>query len=129
MAQYRVLVVEDDEQVRELVATLLTDAGLTVMTAATGEEALELLERDEFALMVTDIVLSGRLDGISTVKKARARHPSLKSLFISGRIRPAQTDLKQDDFVSKPFLAHELVGCVWELLFRTRPRNNLAAIG
>ena len=124
MAPYRVLVVEDDEQVRELVEMLLTEAGLTVVTAATGEEALERLERDEFALIVMDIVLPGRLDGISTAREARARYPSLKSLFISGRLRPPHTD----DFVSKPFLAHELVGCVWELLFRPFSRKDMAAI-
>ena len=123
MAQHRVLVVEDDEQVKALVATLLTQVGLTVVTATTGEEALGILERDEFALIVMDIVLPGRLDGISTVKEARARRPGLKSLFISGQIRPSHADLDQDDFVSKPFLAHELVGCVWELLFRTAAKN------
>jgi DNA-binding response OmpR family regulator len=123
MSHHRVLVVEDDEQVKELVAELLTDEGFIVATAATGQAALEMLDRDDFALMVTDIALPGDLDGLSLVRHARTRHPGIKSLFISGRVGPTWDDSRQDDFLSKPFLSHELLGCVWELLLRRLPQK------
>ena len=59
------------------------------------------------------------------MRYARARHPGLKSLFISGRLGPVCDDSEQDDFVSKPFHARELLGCIWELLLRDTPKQRV----
>jgi DNA-binding response OmpR family regulator len=116
-----VLVVDDDEGVRELVETLLSDAGFAVASANDGTTALEIFERQAVDLAVVDMRLPGGLNGLETVRRARARHPDLKALFISGVDPiPSRRDPDREDFVSKPFSGHELLGCVFELLLRNK---------
>ena len=67
------------------------------------------------------IVIYGYLSGLETVRRARARHPDLKALFIWGiEPIPNRRHPDREDFVSKPFSGHELLGCVFELLLRHR---------
>jgi DNA-binding response OmpR family regulator len=122
----RVLVVEDDELIRDIIGCTLADAGLEVSTAPTAWVALDMLDRDEFALVVTDFALPDGLDGLELVRYARSRHPSLRSLFVSGCTEPIGDDPDLDNFVAKPFWKSELLGCVWELLCREVPRSRLA---
>ncbi|HEY1797337.1 MAG TPA: response regulator [Stellaceae bacterium] len=116
-----ILVVDDDDAVRETIRSLLDDEGFTVTTAATGLEALDLVEARKFDLAVVDIHLKDEFDGIDLVQHARSQQPGLRSLFISGLYSRATDDPDRDDFVSKPFRPHELLGCVWELLHRKVP--------
>lgn len=102
---------------------MFADADFVISTASNAQVALDKLERDDFDLMVTDMVLPGGLDGLELVKYARIRHPSLKSLFISGGAGPIQDDPDLDDFVGKPFRGCELLGCAWELLLRKGPEK------
>jgi two-component system, NtrC family, sensor kinase len=121
MVHLCVLVVDDDEGVREIVETLLSDAGFAVASANDGTTALEIFERQAVDLAVVDMRLPGGLNGLETVRRARARHPDLKALFISGVDPiPSRRDPDREDFVSKPFSGHELLGCVFELLLRNK---------
>jgi DNA-binding response OmpR family regulator len=121
MVHLCVLVVDDDEGVRELVETLLSDAGFAVASANDGTTALEIFERQAVDLAVVDMRLPGGLNGLETVRRARARHPDLKALFISGVDPiPSRRDPDREDFVSKPFSGRELLGCVFELLLRNK---------
>jgi CheY-like chemotaxis protein len=121
IARSCVLVVEDDEDVREVVETILSDAGFAVATAGDGAAALQIVEKQPVDLAVVDIRLPGELSGLETVSRARASHPDLKALFISGiEPIPSRRDPDREDFVSKPFSGHELLGCVFELLLRQR---------
>jgi DNA-binding response OmpR family regulator len=122
----RVLVTDDDDGVRALVDGLLADEGFAVSTAPTAWVALEMLEKAEFDLMVTDLALPEGLNGLELVRYARIRCPSLKSLFISGCPDVIRDDPDHDDFVSKPFRCGELLGCVWELLNRELPKKRMA---
>jgi DNA-binding response OmpR family regulator len=123
----RVLVVDDDDGVRDLLGSVLAEAGITVSTAPTAWVALEMLEKHKFDLMVTDLALPEGLNGLELVRYARARCPSLKSLFISGCSGdPIRDDPIRDDFIAKPFRGRELLGCVWELLSRELPRKQVA---
>jgi DNA-binding response OmpR family regulator len=123
----RVLVVDDDDEVRGLIGSMLTEAGFIVSTAPTALSALELLDKDEFDVMVTDVALPDALDGVELVKFARARHPALRSLFISGRRGPIVDEPERDDFVGKPFRSGELLGCVLELLYRGLPKKKISS--
>ncbi len=89
---------------------MLSDAGFTVATASTGWDALKILENEDVDLMVTDVLLPEGLNGVELVIYARARYPTLKSLFISGYSDPVQADPAWDDFVAKPFRPRELLG-------------------
>ncbi len=116
-----ILVVDDDAAVRETIRSLLDDEGFTVAPAATGWEALDLLDAREFDLAVVDIQLATTFDGIDFVRRARTQQPRLRALFISGFNTRVTDDPDRDDFVSKPFRPNELLGCVWELLQRKVP--------
>jgi DNA-binding response OmpR family regulator len=119
IARSCVLVVDDEEDVREVVETILSDAGFAVATAGDGAAALQIVAKQPIDLAVVDIRLPGELSGLETVRRARAKHPDLKALFISGiEPIPSHRDPDREDFVSKPFSGHELLGCVFELLLR-----------
>jgi CheY-like chemotaxis protein len=105
----RILVVDDDEGVCKVIVAMLADAGFAISTASSAWAALDMLDHDEFDLMVTDMMLPEGLDGLELVRYARARHPALKSLFVSGRDRgPIGDNPDLDEFVAKPFVGREL---------------------
>ena len=125
----RILVVEDETEVRELVETILSDAGFAVASASDGAAALQIIEADAVNLVVVDMRLPGGLNGLETVRQARVRRTDLKALFISG-VEPILTrrDPNLDDFVSKPFSGREFLGCVFELLLRNSDDRQLHSI-
>ncbi len=80
-----VLVVEDDADVRRLIAKILNGLGYRVLEAGDGTQALATLERaPEIELLLSDVVLPGGRSGPEIVAEAQRRHPDLKSLFMSG---------------------------------------------
>lgn len=120
-----ILVVEDDEDVRATISHMLKGSGFQVETATTGLEALAIIDKRPFDLMVADIALPGGLSGLEMTRCARANHPALKCLFISGQRAPVVCDPKLDDFIAKPFQAFELIGCVWKVLRGNEPPPRL----
>jgi CheY-like chemotaxis protein len=120
-----ILVLDDDEDVRDTIRDLLVDAGFQVETATTGWEAIALIEERPFDMMVADISLPGGLNGLQMAQHVRTRHPRLKCLFISGRAGPIVCDPALDDFIAKPFRPFELLGCVWKVLHGNVPYPRL----
>jgi DNA-binding response OmpR family regulator len=118
----RILIIEDDPDIAALLCSMLRGEGFPVCTAEDGLTALELIEKGGIDLLITDIGLPPPLDGIETVRRARLCNPALRSLFISGNGATRLHDPARDDFVSKPFNARELLGCVWELFSRRLER-------
>jgi DNA-binding response OmpR family regulator len=121
-----ILVVEDDNDVRDTIGEMLIAGGFQVRTAMTGLEALAIIDERQFDLVVVDIRLPGGLDGLDMTRNARLRHPALKCLFISGKAEPVVCDRQLDDFVAKPFSRAELIGCVWKVLRGNLPQPRLA---
>jgi two-component system cell cycle sensor histidine kinase/response regulator CckA len=106
-----VLLVEDEPMVRTVAERALTRHGYKVITAANGEEALEVIARgDDIALMISDVVMPG-MDGPTTVQEARKSRPELPILFMSGyaeeQLRKS-IDLDKVAFLPKPFSVQEL---------------------
>jgi DNA-binding response OmpR family regulator len=118
-----VLVVDDDDRVRETVVAMLEHAGFRVAAAASGWEALDLIEGRDFDLAVVDVGLPEDLTGIDLVRCIRAKRPQQRCLFISGFADPVADDPERDDFVRKPFHLSELLGCAWEVLQREVPET------
>jgi DNA-binding response OmpR family regulator len=110
--------VDDDDRVRDTVVAMLEDSGFRVAAAASGWEALDLIDRRNFDLAVVDVGLPDDLTGIDLVRCIRAKRPQQRCLFISGFADPIADDPERDDFVRKPFRLAELLGCAWELLQR-----------
>ncbi len=119
----RILVVEDDAAIAELLAYNLEAEGLRPTTAATGEEAEMQLAEDRFDLIVLDWMLPG-LSGIELCQRLRRREAtrSVPILMLSARgeegdrVRGLATGA--DDYVAKPFSMPELLARVQALLRR-----------
>jgi CheY-like chemotaxis protein len=85
--RYRVLVVEDEFLVREMMAEALTEQGFEVRATATADEALALLARGEACdVLFTDINLGGDVDGAMLSWAARTLRPNLPVLYASGAV-------------------------------------------
>ncbi|MEA3053577.1 MAG: hypothetical protein QOG72_2480 [Sphingomonadales bacterium] len=79
----RILLVEDNDHVREFAHHLLDELGYRVLSVASGEEALAVLEREAVDVLFSDVVMPG-LSGLELARLARAKHPSLPVLLASG---------------------------------------------
>lgn len=116
-----VLVVEDEADVRALVCRLLSGLGYKVLRASDGPMALELLEREpEIALLFTDVVLPGGMNGPELAGKALKMAPNVKVLYTSGYTGNAiqQLDALGSDvsLLSKPYRIEELARKVRDAL-------------
>ncbi len=113
------LVLDGDEIERAWIQQVLVREGFDVTVVADGPSALRQIEAKPFALVVAEIRLPGSLDGMTTMRLARAKRPRLKCLFTSASV-PARLwgDDELDDFIAKPLDRCELLGCVFELLER-----------
>jgi PAS domain S-box-containing protein len=86
----KVLLVDDDGDVRLTAVNLLKGLGYEVLTAASGAEALDILARDEgIDVLFTDVMMPGGMDGGEVAEKARAIRPAIKVLFASGYFEDA----------------------------------------
>ena|SRR5579862_4347100 len=115
-----ILVVDDDTDVRELVATVLEDAGYQVLTAQDGSEAIELIDRTPaIDLVFTDLVMP-RMDGIELGAMARARRPDIKILYATGYMDFAKSKTTDTDvhgpILGKPYRPAQLMAEITRLL-------------
>lgn len=78
-----ILLVEDDELVRDMLTQLLQRASHTVVCAVNGEEATELLKKTKPDIMVTDIIMPKK-SGITLISEVKNRHPTMEIIAISG---------------------------------------------
>ena len=101
-----VLIVDDDEAVRTMLYKVIRSNALQAETAASGEEALELLRRRDFELILLDVNLHG-IDGFEVIQRLRSRGVQTPIIIVSGRQEDYDTlyglDLGADDYVTKPF--------------------------
>ena len=118
----RVLVIDDDQSVRQVMAKILEHHGHEVDQAEEGEEGLELVRTRAYALVVTDLVMPGK-EGIETILDIRSEFPDLPILAVSGGISVSKTgplmdaaQLGANDTLAKPFTTGELMGAVNALL-------------
>ncbi len=107
-----ILLVEDEDMVRAVAERALTRQGYTVMTAAHGEEALDILRTaaTDFDLIISDVVMPV-MDGPTMVRQAREKFPDMPILFMSGyaeeQLRKS-IDLDRVHFLPKPFSVKQL---------------------
>jgi two-component system cell cycle sensor histidine kinase/response regulator CckA len=120
-----ILVVDDEPEVRKLVAAMIAGLGHTVLTADSGEHALALYDKlgTRIDLLVTDVVAPG-MSGPVLANRLLARQPDLKVLFISGydhsHVVQSYVLNRGCTLLSKPFGAHQLRSLVHELLADAR---------
>jgi CheY-like chemotaxis protein len=122
----RVLVVDDDDHVREHVSELLKSMGYEIQTASSAAAALDLMEQTRQPdLLLTDIMMPGGMNGRKLADEARSRYPNLPVIFMSGY---ADSSLLSDgmirqneNFLAKPFRRRQLSDLVEHAL--SRPCN------
>ena len=107
----RLLIVDDELSIRELLADGLEDAGYETVTAGGADEALELLERDPVHLVLTDIEMPGG-DGLQLLARVKERDPDLDVVMVTGVV-DASTAIAAihegaSDYVTKPFNLDEV---------------------
>ncbi len=115
-----ILLVDDEDGVRLVVARLLKAKGFQVVECANAEQALdELSKKDDYTLLITDMVMPG-MDGETLIKKAKEVYPKLKTLLMSGysedMARHSSSENKELYFISKPFELNNLLEKVNEIL-------------
>ncbi len=120
LIERHVLVVEDDDQLRDQVARLLQAMGCRVTARRNGAEALRRLgEAGDIDLLMTDMVMPGGMNGRQLADHARLLHPHLKVLFTSGHTdEPLTRSLRTDGstgFLAKPYRRAELARMVAEV--------------
>jgi CheY-like chemotaxis protein len=118
----RVLVVDDDADVREVTVQMLRQLGYGVAEAGSGQAALDALSRGEvYDLVLIDVAMPG-LNGTETVRRARERWPGLRVLYVTGYADAAGTEARtgDDPLIKKPFRFEELRGEVRRAIRKPR---------
>ncbi|HSU91790.1 MAG TPA: response regulator, partial [Sporolactobacillaceae bacterium] len=124
--QYRVLIVEDDADIRELIRYNLAQEGFVVEEAADGAQALERVRRRVPDLMVLDLMLPG-MPGLQICRQMRVERETAHLPILIVTAKGTEVDkvlgleMGADDYVVKPFSPRELVARVKALLRRANP--------
>jgi DNA-binding NtrC family response regulator len=112
LTPHHLLFIDDEAELRTVMAERLRECGFEVTEADTGEAALELLDQFAFDILITDLRLPG-IDGAGVVEAAVGRYPGIVALVITGygTVRDAVDAIKRgaSDFIAKPFQFDELM--------------------
>ena len=115
----RILLAEDDDNLRRFLGRGLTRAGHTVLSAADGDAAFALVLKAPVDLLLADVVMPG-LDGIELARRATIRWPRLRVMFITGfapwRSATGRSAIRPPRCSQKPFHLRQLVDEVTRLL-------------
>jgi PAS domain S-box-containing protein len=113
--QHTVLVVDDEDLVRNVLARMIEDLGYHALTAADGPAALELLDREAVDAMIVDLTMPG-MNGADVIAAVRQQRPDLKIVLCSGYDREARGPIQADAHLPKPFRIEALEGTLARLL-------------
>lgn len=123
----KILIVEDDKQMNELVCSYLEGTGYEVTGCFNGLEALQFFQDQSFDLIISDIMMP-QMDGFALVEKIRSQNSQIPIIFMSARDDKFSKQLGYkvgvDDYVVKPFDLDELVLKVGAILRRTTINDN-----
>ena len=121
MAERKILVVDDDKRLRDLLQRYLGEQGFVVRTAENGEAMDKSLTRETFDLIVLDLMLPGE-DGLSICRRLRANEPQQAIIMLTARgdeiDRIVGLEMGADDYLPKPFNPRELVARIQAVLRR-----------
>jgi CheY-like chemotaxis protein len=115
-----ILVVEDDQVIQSLVEEILSGGGFESAIAASGEEAVTLLQehKSKYRALVTDINLTGKMDGWEVAQRAREIEPDFPVVYMSGAAAADWTSkgVPNSIMLAKPFAPAQLLTAISNLL-------------
>ncbi|HZM52048.1 MAG TPA: response regulator, partial [Vicinamibacteria bacterium] len=129
-----ILLVEDEDPVRAVNARALSARGYTVLEAASGVEALQIIQarHEPVDLVVSDVVMP-EMDGPTLLGELRKLHPDLKVIFVSGyaedAFRKNLPEGEEFNFLAKPFSLKQLVEAVKQAVAEYRVIQRTAGVG
>ncbi len=129
----KILVAEDEQNIREFVVINLKRAGYDAVEAANGDEAMRLYEQEDgdFDMAILDIMMPGSMDGLAVCKELRRRSNSIGIIMLTAKTQEMDkvTGLMMgaDDYVTKPFSPSELVARV-DAVYRRVSQYTRAAV-
>ncbi|ARU62717.1 DNA-binding response regulator [Tumebacillus avium] len=130
MEKERILIVDDEKEIRDLIEIYLKNEGYRVLQAENGAEALELLEHTEIDLIVLDIMMP-KLDGLTFTLQVREKQ-DMPIIMLSAKTQDMDKihglSTGADDYMSKPFNPLELIARVKSQLRRQQRMNKAAAV-
>lgn len=123
MSKIRILIVEDEPKLVRLISEVLSSTGYSIITARSGEQALEIFPIELPDLILLDIVLAKELDGYEVAKRIR-KYSDVPIIMLTAKAR--ESDLLQgfsagaDDYLTKPFSSKELLARVNAVIKRSQ---------
>ena len=127
----RVLIIEDDQDIADVVAMNLRDIGLQTDRAVDGRAGLQKALEADYALVILDLMLP-KMDGLSVCTRIREKNPHTSILILTAKSeeldRVLGLEIGADEYVTKPFSIRELVARVKALLRRVRTDRDAAAV-
>lgn len=124
--QHNILVVDDDRELRETIGEILHGAGFAVHAAASGEEALAVLQQQSFDLVLVDMIMPG-IGGQELLPLLKRQAPRSKVIMITAfaTVENAVEAMRRgaDDYLTKPFKVDELLTAVRRVLEEARLRE------
>jgi DNA-binding response OmpR family regulator len=116
---HAILIVDHADARRRHIEATLGDEGFPVTAVADGFAGLRAIAEDRYSLVIAAMRLPGTLDGIATMRRARAKRSGLRFLLVADHPDvPLWPTHDGDDLIAAPFHRWELLGCVFELLGR-----------
>lgn len=129
---FRVLIVDDDWENLELLKDIIGMVGCQVEMTDRGDQALEMVEREEYPLVITDIRMPGGVSGFDVLKRARQANPDCMVVLCTGyaTLDTAIEAIKAGayDYITKPFTADEVMVVLknaWERVLLVRKNRKL----
>jgi signal transduction histidine kinase/CheY-like chemotaxis protein len=122
----RILLVDDDDDVRQVAAALIEEIGYEVIAAESGEAALRALEPGRFSLLITDVAMPG-MTGVQLARRVEEIAPTLPILFASGYadLQTFGKELEDERLLKKPFRIAEVAARIAAALAETRRGGNV----
>jgi DNA-binding response OmpR family regulator len=112
MGKFRILVVDDEENMLQMLKTFFTEKEYTCFTASNGIGALELLDKEQIDVVITDMKMPG-MDGLELLKKVKEKYDRISAVIMTGFSEEYTTtealNMGADGYITKPFRNKELL--------------------